>query len=132
MWWYTNMFTNSYICVSNIFSIKGPISESALKLISDTKKKIFRNPIFEFIWGSDLWIYSCYLIWPYFKPYLHLPRIKDVFNDFFKLVLVCKDFEPIYERTIRWSFFPTVKVVSSTTYMLSMNHLKHLFIKFSE
>ena len=41
------MFTSSYIQVSNIFTIIGPISESTLKIISDTRGKILGNPIFE-------------------------------------------------------------------------------------
>ena len=43
--WSTNMFTNSYIRVSN--TIIGLIAESTLKLINDTRSKIFGNPIME-------------------------------------------------------------------------------------
>ena len=53
------------------------------------------------------------------------------FNDFLNLALVCKDFEPSYGKAMTGGFFPTVKVVSLTTCMLSINLLKHLFIKFS-
>ena len=36
-------------------------------------------------------------------------------NDFFNLVLICKDIERKYQRTRTIGFFPTVRVVSFTT-----------------
>ena len=53
------------------------------------------------------------------------------FNDFFNQALVCKDNEPRYGRTSTRGFFSTVRVVSFTTYMLSINLLKHLLVKSS-
>ena len=53
------------------------------------------------------------------------------FNDFFNVVLVCKDIGPRYGRTRTRGFFSAVRVVSFTTGMLSINFLKNLFIKFS-
>ena len=50
---------------------------------------------------------------------------------FLNLVLVCNDIEPRYERTRTRGFCSTVRVVSFTMCMLSINLLKHLFIKFS-
>ena len=51
------------------------------------------------------------------------------FNDFFNLVLVCKDIEARYGRTRTRDFFSTVRVVSLTTCMHFINLLKHLFKK---
>ena len=53
------------------------------------------------------------------------------FNDFFNQALVCKDIEPMYGRTSTRDFFSTVRVVSFTTYMLSINLSKHLLVKSS-
>ena len=44
-WSYTNMFTNSNIQVSQIFTIIGLFAESTLKLKNETRSKIFGNPI---------------------------------------------------------------------------------------
>ena len=41
------MLTNSFIEVSNTFSIIGLIAESTLKLINDPKSKVFGNSILE-------------------------------------------------------------------------------------
>ena len=41
------MFTNSYIQVSHTFAIIGPIAESTLKHINNTRHKTFRNEILE-------------------------------------------------------------------------------------
>ena len=46
-WWYTNMFTNSYIQVSKAFTITKLAAESKLKLKNNTRIKIFGNPTFE-------------------------------------------------------------------------------------
>ena len=43
---YTNMFTISYIQVSNTFTLIGLIVESTMKFINDTRSKIFGNAIF--------------------------------------------------------------------------------------
>ena len=43
----TDMFTSSYIQLSNPFTIRGLAGIFTLKLINDTKSKIFGNPIFE-------------------------------------------------------------------------------------
>ena len=53
------------------------------------------------------------------------------FNDFFNFVLICKDSKPRYIRTGTIGIFSTVRVVSFTTFLLSINFLKHLFIKLS-
>ena len=69
------------------------------------------------------------------------------FNDFFNLILVCKDIELShgttrargvckdielsYGRTRARGFFTTTGIASLNLYMLSINLLKHLFIKFS-
>ena len=47
------------------------------------------------------------------------------FNDLLKLVLVYKDIEPRNGGTRTKGFFSTVRVVSLTTCMLSINFLKH-------
>ena len=49
---YTNRITSSYIQVSNIFTITGHNPELTLRLINNTRSKIFEI--------------SCYLIWSYF------------------------------------------------------------------
>ena len=46
-WWYTDMFTNSYIQVSYTLTIIGLIAESSMKKVNDIKSKLFWNPIFE-------------------------------------------------------------------------------------
>ena len=80
------MFINSHIQVSHTYTITGLIAESTLKLVNDTGITIFGNPIFEMkvVTFSGLT----------FKHYLQFTIVKDVFNDFFNLVLVCNDFEP--------------------------------------
>ena len=60
---------------------------------------------------------------------MQLARIKNVFNDSFNLVLVCKDIEPRNGRTRTRGYFRTFTVVSLTRYMLYLNFLKHSFIK---
>ena len=58
--------------------------------------------------------------------------IKDIFNDFFNLVLVCKDIELRYGRANIRGFLSTVTVLLSLSlYVLSMNFFKPLFSKFS-
>ena len=83
-WSYTNMFTSSYIQVSHTFTIIVPIADSTLKFIKDTKSNIFGNPIFDrkVVTLSGLIIKLFTII-----------TIKNYFNDFFNLVLVCKDIE---------------------------------------
>ena len=49
---YTNRITSSYIQVSNTFTITGHNPELTLRLINNTRSKIFEI--------------SCYLIWSYF------------------------------------------------------------------
>ena len=51
------------------------------------------------------------------------------FNYFLDLVVVCKYIEPKYGRTRTRDLISTVRVVSFTTFMFSINVLKHLFIK---
>ena len=122
-WWYTSIFTNSNIQVSHTFTIIGLITESTLKFINNTRSKIFGNLILEMkvvAWSSLI---------P--KHYLQLTTIKNVFNDFFNLVLVCKDIKPRYGRTRTRGFFSTVRIVYFTTCILSINFLKHFFIKSS-
>ena len=46
-WRYTNMFTYPYSLVSHKFIIIGLVAGSTLKLINDTKIKIFWNVIFK-------------------------------------------------------------------------------------
>ena len=119
-WWYTNTFTNSNIQVSHTFTIIGHIAESTLKFINNTRSKIFGNLILEmkvFVLFSN--------------TICNLQQLRMHFNDFFNLVLFCKDIEPKYGRTRTRGFFSTVRVVSFTTCMLSINFLKHLFIKSS-
>ena len=41
------MITNSYIQVSNTFTIIGLNADSTMKLINDTRRKVFGIPIFE-------------------------------------------------------------------------------------
>ena len=41
------MFTDSFIEVSNTFTMIGLIAESTLKLINDPRSKVFGNPILE-------------------------------------------------------------------------------------
>ena len=122
-WCYTNMFPNSYIPVSHTFTVIVLTAESILKFINDTRSKIIRNPIFEMKVVTESGLI--------FEHYLQFTTIKDVFNDFFNLVLVCKDTEPRLGRTRTRSFFSTVRTVSFTTCMSSINLLKYLFIKIS-
>ena len=49
-------------------------------------------------------------------------------NDFLNLVLVYKNIEPRHGRNRTRDFFSTVRVVSFTTCMLSIDLLKHLSI----
>ena len=50
------------------------------------------------------------------------------FNDFFNLVLVCKDIEPRYGRTRTRDFFLTVRVVSFTI----CECIRHLNVRIGE
>ena len=59
----------------------------------------------------------------------NLQQLRMFFDGFLNLVLVCKDIELRYGRTRTREFFPTVRVVSFTTCMLSINFLKHLSIE---
>ena len=59
---------------------------------------------------------------------MYFTTIKDVFNEFFDLVLVCKDTEPRYGRTRTRGFFSAVRVVFLIKKMLFINLLKHTFI----
>ena len=99
---------NSYIQVSNTFTIIGLIAESTLKILNNTKSKIFRNLIFEMKVVS----YSGLI----FKHFMHFTINMNVFNDLFILVLVCKDIEPRFGRTR--GFFSTVKIVFNYVYVI--------------
>ena len=112
------MFTNSYIKVSNTFTIIALITESTLKRINDIGSKIFGNPTIEMkvVTKSGL----------IFKHYLQFTTIKNVFKDFLMFSI-----ETRYERPRTRDFFSTVKVVFFTMCLLSINLLKRLFIKFS-
>ena len=90
-----------------------------MKFINDTRSKIFGNSIFE--------MKVCYLIWSYFKRCLQFKKIKDVLLTVSLMVFYR------YGRTRTRGFFSTVRVrvVSFTTCMLSINLLKHLFMKLS-
>ena len=118
--WYTNMFTNSYIQVSNTFTIIGPIAESTLKLINDIRSKVFENPVFE----MKVVTFSLFLT---SNSVCNLKQVKMFFSNFFNIFLVCKDIKQRYGRTKTRDVFLTVRVVS---YILSINLLKHWFIKF--
>ena len=48
------------------------------------------------------------------------------FNDFFDLVVVCKDIEPRYGGTRTRGFFSTVRLVSFTTCMFFIIFLRHI------
>ena len=54
-----------------------------------------------------------------FKYYVQFTTIKDVFNNFFNLVLVCKGIDLSYGKTSRRGFFWTV---SSTFYYMYVVH----------
>ena len=119
--WHANIFTNSYIQVSNTFTMIALIAESTTSTQHQKKD----------VWEFDIWNEFCYLIWSYFKHYLQFTIVKDIFLYFFNLVIVCEDIEPRYGRTRTRGLFSTVRVVSFTTCMLSINLLKHVYIKFS-
>ena len=120
-WWYTSMFTNSNIEVSHTFTTIGLIAESTLKFINDTRSKIFGNLILEMkvVASSSLIL----------NTICNLQQLRMLFNDFFNLVLVCKDIEPRYGRTRTRGFSSTVRVVSFTTCMLSNNFFKAFIYK---
>ena len=59
----------------------------------------------------------------------YLQQLRMFFNDFFNLILVCKDIEPRYGKTRAKGFFSSVRVVSFTTCVLSINLLKHKIFK---
>ena len=65
------------------------------------------------------------------KGYINCAQLRMFFNNFFNLVLGCNDIEPRYGRTRTRVFFLTVRKVPFTTCILSINFLKHLFIKSS-
>ena len=75
--------------MSNTFSIIGLIAESTLKLINYPKSKVFGNPILEKKVGLK----------EFGLGLIFLQKLRMFFNDFFNLVLVCKDIEPRYVRT---------------------------------
>ena len=94
--------------MSHTFPIRRRIAESTLKLINDTRSKIFGNEIFE-------------------RRYLttyNLQRLHIFLNGISNLVLVCKDIEP---RSKTRSFFSNVKVVFLSTCMLSMNFATFIY-----
>ena len=91
-WWYTNIFTNSNIQVSHTFTIIGLIAESTLKLIHYTRSKIFGNLILEMKVLPNLVLFL--------NTICNLQQLRMFFNDFFNLVLVCKDTEPRYGSTV--------------------------------
>ena len=109
------MFTNSYIQVSNTFTIIGPIAESTLKLINDIRSKVFENPVFEMkVVTLSLFLTS--------NSVCNLKQVRMFFSDFFNIFLVYKDIKPRYGRTKKRDVFLTVRVVSC---ILSINLLKH-------
>ena len=81
-------------------------AESILKLINNTRTKIFGNLIFEM------------KVVPYYGLFLNticiLRKLRMCFNDFFNLILLCKDIESRYGRTRARSFFSIVRVDSLT------------------
>ena len=97
----SGMFTNSYIQVSCMFTIIGLIAEFTLKLKNDIR-------------GLGLGIWS--LKWKLLSNLVlslntisNLQQLRMFFNDFFNLVLVCKDIEPRYGRTWARSIFSTFR-----------------------
>ena len=85
------MPTYSYIKVSHTCNIIGFIAKSTLKLIIDTKSKIFGNTIFEMT-GST---FSGLI----FKSYLQSTIIKDAFNDCFNYSKFVRIFNQVMEVT---------------------------------
>ena len=77
------MFTNSNIRVSYTFTVIALIAESTLKFINKIISKIFGNLILE----MNVVVQSGLI----FEHYLQFTTVKDVFNDFINLVLVCNE-----------------------------------------
>ena len=112
-WWYTNSFTNSDIHVCHTSTIIRLTAESTLKLIHYTRSKIFGNLILEMKVLPNLVLFL--------NTICNLQQLRMFFNDFFNLVLVCKDIELRYGRTRTNGIFSTVRIVALTTCMLSIN-----------
>ena len=53
----------------------------------------------------------------------NLQQLRMFFNDFFNLVLVCKDIEPRYGRTRTRGFFSTVKIRNDGRLWLNEEHI---------
>lgn len=102
------MSTNSYIQVSNTFTIIKLIAESTLKLKNDTESKIFANPVFEI----RVFTLSGLIVFLILKQYFYFKIINNNDNDFFSLALLCKYIEARYGRSITRDFVLYVRVVS--------------------
>ena len=105
----------SYIQLSNPFTVGRLIAKSALKL-NDTSVR-FWIPLLRWKLLHN-WVLVVNTI-------CILQQLGRYFNGLFNLFVVFKDIESRNGRTRTKGFFSTVRVVSLTTCMLSINLLKH-------
>ena len=84
------MFINSNIRVSHTFTIIGLIAESGLIGSPTLEVRVLPNLVL------------------FLNTICNLQQLRMFFNDFFNLVLVCKDIEPRYGRTRARDFFSIV------------------------
>ena len=119
------MFTNSNIQVSHTFTIKGLIPDSTHWNLQMTPEVRSLG-----IWSLKWRLLPNLVL--FLNTICNLQQLKMFSNDLFNFVLNCKYIEPRYGRTKKRGFFSIVRIVSFTICMLSINFLKHLFIKSSE